>query len=283
MLGFICLRIILTDHLEFAFASRQTEIFYPAESNCKIIIKWESHKSMKLSVVMPIYQTNEIYLRDAIKSILEQTYSDFEFLIVNDSPQDESRLKAIVASYNDERIIWVPCPINGGIASASNIGIDHAQGSFIAMMDHDDICMPTRFDRQVKFLTDNPEFGFVGGQAEAFYPDEHSVRLNYLVSVEANELKQSFFNGVPFLNPSVMFRKSALNNLRYNPYYKVCTDYDLFARLVFAENIIAANLPEVVLRYRFHDTNTSLNQYLLAEQETNEIQHWILQHGNFPQ
>lgn len=246
--------------------------------------KYEKITSMrnniKLSVVMPIYQTDEIYLREAILSVLEQTYADFEFLIVNDSPQDESRLKAIVASYNDERIIWIPCKINSGIAVASNIGIDRAQGSLIAMMDHDDICIPTRFYSQVKFLTDNPEFGFVGGQAEAFYSDGHSVRLNYVTSSGVDELKQSFFNGVPFLNPSVMFRKSALNTLRYNSCYKVCADYDLFARLVFVENVMATNLPEVILCYRCHDANTSLNQYLLAEEETNEIQRWISQHDD---
>jgi len=229
---------------------------------------------------MPIYQTYEIYLREAIESVLLQTYPDFEFLIVNDSPQDDSRLQKIVASYNDDRIIWIPCKINSGIAIASNIGINRAQGSLIAMMDHDDVCIPTRFEQQVRFLKNNPEFGFVGGQADAFYPDESNVRLNYLTYMSIDELKQSFFNGVPFLNPSVMFRKSALNTLRYNSYYKVCADYDLFARLVFAQNIMATNLPEVILRYRFHDANTSLNQYLLAEQETNEIQHWILQHDN---
>jgi glycosyltransferase involved in cell wall biosynthesis len=229
---------------------------------------------------MPIYQTAEIYLRDAIESVLLQTYSDFEFLIINDSPQDDLRLQQIVGSYTDDRIIWVPCKINRGIAIASNIGINHAQGEFIAMMDHDDISLPTRFEQQVKFLTDNHEFGFVGGQADGFYSDEDSVRLNYQTSSSINELKQSFFKGVPFLNSSVMFRKSALNTFRYNSYYKVCADYDLFARLVFEKNILATNLPEVILRYRFHDANTSLNQYLIAEKETNEIQHWILQHDN---
>ena len=246
---------------------------FTLEGTSKII----NYNNIKLSVVMPVYQTYEIYLREAIESVLEQTYSDFEFLIVNDSPQDDSRLQQIVTSYNDKRIIWIPCKINSGIAIASNIGIDRAQGSLIAMMDHDDVCIPTRFEQQIKFLKDNPEFGFVGGQAEAFYPDEFSVRLHYLTSSSIEELKQRFFNGVPFLNPSVMFRKSALNTLRYNSDYKVCADYDLFARLVFAQNIMATNLPEVILRYRFHDANTSLNQYLLAEQETNEIQHWILQ------
>ena len=92
------------------------------------------------------------------------------------------------------------------------------------------------------------------------------------------ELKQSFFAGVPFLNPSVMFRKSALSTLRYNRKYKVCADYDLFARLVFTKGVMATNLPDVILRYRFHDANTSLSQYLVGEKETIEIQQWILQH-----
>lgn len=244
---------------------------------------WEmiiNPNNIKLSVVMPVYQTPEIYLREAIESILGQTYSDFELLIVNDSPEDESRLWQIIAGYQDDRIIWIPCKVNGGIAIATNIGIDHAQGLFIAMMDHDDICVSTRFEQQLKFLEVNPELGFIGGQADAFYPDGSNVRLNYPNSSSMKELKQSFFSGVPFLNPSIMFRKSALNALRYNARYKVCADYDLFARLVFSQNIMATNLPEVILRYRFHDANTSLKQYLCAEQETDEIQRWVLQHND---
>lgn len=230
-----------------------------------------------LSVIMPVYQTNEIYLREAIESVLAQTHINFEFLIINDSPDDATRLQQIVESYEDTRLIWLPCDTNGGIATASNIGINNARGKFIAMLDHDDICLPNRFELQIKFLTTNPEYGFVGGQAEAFYPEGESVPLSYPCSSSLTDLKQSFFDGVPFLNPSIMFRASVLANLRYNPKYKVCADYDLFARLIFAKNILATNLPDVILRYRFHNTNTSLNQYLLAEQETNEVQHWIMQ------
>jgi len=226
---------------------------------------------------MPIYQTNEVYLREAISSVLEQTYSNIELLIVNDSPQDAARLYDIVASYNDVRIIWIPCHTNAGIATASNIGIDRAQGAFIAMMDHDDICSATRLEEQIEFLHNHPDLGFVGGQAEGIYNDGSLVKLDYAISSSKEELQQSFFDGVPFLNPTIMFRKSILTTIGYNPYYKVCADYDLFARLVFAHNIMASNLPEVVLHYRLHDTNTSLNQYLLAEQETNEIQAWIMQ------
>lgn len=229
---------------------------------------------------MPIYQTNENYLREAIVSVLTQSYTEFELLIINDSPDDALRLQQIVASYADERIIWIQCQVNGGIARASNIGIDRARGTFIAMLDHDDVCIATRFAKQIEFLQANPEFGFVGGQAEAFYADGSSVPLDYATSLRLEDTRQSFFDGVPFLNPSIMFRKSALNGLRYDPRYKVCADYDLFARLVFGHNIPATNLPEVVLRYRCHDGNTSLNQYLLAEQETNQIQQWILQQSD---
>ncbi len=227
---------------------------------------------------MPVYQTNEIYLKEAINSILTQTFPHFEFLIVNDSPNDNQRIRDIIKNYNDNRIIWIPCGKNRGIAIASNLGIERAKGTFIAMMDHDDICIKTRFEQQIQFLEDNPHYGFVGGQAEGFYPDDTSALLNYPASSTVEELKQSFFDGVPFLNPSVMFRSSALNTLRYNPSYKVCADYDLFARLVFEHNIMGTNLAELMLRYRFHDANTSLNQYLAAEEETNEIQRWILHH-----
>ncbi len=226
---------------------------------------------------MPVYNTNEMYLRQAIESVLNQTYSNFEFIIVNDAPLDEARVYSIVAGYNDTRIIWLPSIINSGIAAASNLGINYAQGEFIAMLDHDDICVANRFAQQVEFLTVYPEYGFVGSQAIAFYADQSTVELNYPFSSSLIELKKSFFITVPFLNPSIMFRRSALGDLRYNPHYKVCADYDLFARLVFMHNIMATNLPEPLLYYRFHDTNTSLTQYLVAEQETNAIQNWILQ------
>ena len=88
---------------------------------------------------MPVYQTNEVYLKEAIESVLLQTHADFELLIVNDSPQDVTRLWQIVTSYDDSRIVWIPCETNVGIATASNIGIEQAQYPFIAMMDHDDM------------------------------------------------------------------------------------------------------------------------------------------------
>ncbi|MDD3265738.1 MAG: glycosyltransferase [Burkholderiales bacterium] len=236
--------------------------------------------AIKLSVVMPIYQTNEIYLREAIESILSQTYSDFELIIVNDSPADEMRLHNIISSYNDSRIIWVQNEINSGIAIASNMGINNSQGEFIAMIDHDDICVANRFEQQINFLENNLQYGFVGGQADAFYSDKSIVKLNYAISSSMGKLKKSFFDGVPFLNPSIMFRKSALNDLRYDPSYKVCADYDLFARLIFEKNIMATNLPDVLIYYRFHDANTSFKQYLLGEQETNKVQQWILEIDN---
>lgn len=226
---------------------------------------------------MPIYKTNELYLRQAIESILKQTYSDFEFILINDSPDDELRLYDIFKSYDDERVIWISNEQNMGIARSSNIGIDYSRGEFIAMLDHDDICKLDRFEKQVRFLEKNLDYGFIGGQADAFYPDGSNVRLNYAISSSMEDLKNSFFNGVPFLNPSIMFRKSALNLLRYDPSYKVCADYDLFARLVFTEKIMATNLPDVLIEYRFHDSNTSFNQYLLGEQETNKIQQLILE------
>ncbi|MCX8513955.1 MAG: hypothetical protein RL017_271 [Pseudomonadota bacterium] len=228
---------------------------------------------------MPIFQTPENFLRQAIESILQQSYSDFELILVNDSPEDELRLHHIVNSYKDSRIIWVPCHINSGIATASNIGINQAKGDFIAMMDHDDICTPNRFDLQLKFLESHPEIGFIGGQACALYPDRSGVNLPYAIPETMEQLQQSFFNGVPFLNPSVMFRKALFQNLRYDSTYKICSDYNLFAHLVFTQNIMATNLPEVLLYYRMHDNNASFKHYLLAEQETNTIQQWILKHN----
>ena len=111
----------------------------------------------KVSVLMPIYKTNEVYLRAAIESILSQTFTDFEFLILDDCP-DESREK-IIASYSDERIKYTKNSCNLGISASRNKLIDMAQGEYLAVFDHDDISLPERFAKEVAYLDANPQCG----------------------------------------------------------------------------------------------------------------------------
>lgn len=104
-----------------------------------------------VSVLMPIYRTNHSHLKEAIESVLNQTYQDFEFLILNDSPDDKN-LEEFVLSYKDKRIKYFKNEKNMGITPSRNKLISLATGKYLMVMDHDDISLPTRMEEQVAFL-----------------------------------------------------------------------------------------------------------------------------------
>lgn len=201
----------------------------------------------KISVIMPVYNTKEEYLRPAIESILQQTFKNFEFLILNDGSSDET-VEKVIKSYNDERIKYF-YKKNTGIADTLNFGLAQAQGELIARMDSDDISLPERFAKQVEFLDAHPEISVLSGNYKIF-PDTKVVvlpqRPKYL----------DFLEGCKMCHPAVMFRKVDFEryNLKYNPEYK-CEDYELWSRAI--RYFKFANLNEVILHYRWHDTNLS--------------------------
>lgn len=123
----------------------------------------------KISVVMPVYNTKEEWLREAIESILNQSYKDFEFIIIDDG--SDKSIEPIVNSYNDARIVLIRQE-NQGIAKSLNYGFKISKGEYIARMDSDDISMPERFEKQVNFLDKNPQISVLGGCFETF-PDKH--------------------------------------------------------------------------------------------------------------
>ncbi len=104
-------------------------------------------KTPKVSVLMPLYKTNEAYLREAIDSVLNQTYTDFELILLDDCPTDTR--EHVVCTYNDERIRYLKNERNLGITPSRNKLLDLARGEYIAVMDHDDISHPERFAKQV--------------------------------------------------------------------------------------------------------------------------------------
>jgi len=118
----------------------------------------------QVTIIMPVYN-GEVYLREAIDSILDQTLTDFEFLILNDGSSDHS--VDIVRSYDDPRIRLVENEANLGVVQTLNRGLDLANGTFIARMDCDDRSLRDRLARQVAFLDDHPEVGICGTWMEA--------------------------------------------------------------------------------------------------------------------
>lgn len=189
-----------------------------------------------VSVLTPIYNSNPSHLKECIESILNQTFSDFEFIILNDSPEN-NELDKIVESYKDKRIKYFKNDKNLGISRSRNKLIDLAQGEYIAIFDHDDISLPTRLEKQVRFLDENLDVGLVGSWLEKFEipmgGGANKKRISKLP--ESNiDIQIMLTHTCCIAHTTCMMRKSILldNNIKYNASYSPAEDYHLFARLM---------------------------------------------------
>lgn len=200
-----------------------------------------------ISVIMPVFN-GEDYLAEAITSILEQTFTDFEFIIIDDGSTDDSLKILRKFKITDSRIVLISRP-NRGITPTLNEGISLARGTFIARMDADDICLPDRFEKQVNYLKNNPHIVALGGQAVLI--DPHSRELVVLsVPIEHADIdKANYKSGAGIWHPTVMMRRNALQKVKgYREKFLVTQDIDLWLRLAEIGNL--ANLSSVVLKYR---------------------------------
>ena len=207
----------------------------------------------KISVLMPVYKTNETYLRQAIESILNQTFEDFEFLILDDCPEDSR--EHIVKSYDDKRIKYFQNERNWGISLSRNKLIDLSKGEYLAVFDHDDISRPDRLEKEAAYLDANPEVGAVSAQVHTFPRDKISNN-----PLDDHDIKVALTGKYVISHSASMLRKSVLdkNHIRYEEEYTPAEDYTLWCRLARVTNL--HNLPDVLLEYRAHKSNTSNNQ-----------------------
>jgi glycosyltransferase involved in cell wall biosynthesis len=206
----------------------------------------------KVTVLMSVYNGQQ-YLREAIESILSQTFKDFEFLIIDDHSADES--VSIIESYGDKRIRLIKNDKNLGLAASLNKGISLAKGEYIARMDHDDISLPNRLEEQVRYMDEHFEIGVCGAWF-VFCGDTLSVVVRH--PTEHAEIKAELFWRNVIAHPTVMMRKSVFleNGLLYNESFDKAQDYDLWVRA--AQKIQLANIPQVLLRYRVHSESGSV-------------------------
>jgi len=203
-------------------------------------------KSPKISVIMSVYN-GEKYLREAINSILNQTFKNFEFIIVNDGSTDSSL--DIIKSYNDARIVVIDQK-NTGQGIGRNIAIKHSNGEYIAILDADDISMPDRLQLQYDFLEKHPECVAVGSNAEIIDKDSNYVYTsNQALSWE--EIKNNL-PSMPFIHSSTMYRKTAFDKVGGYPDMRSAEDAVLFNK--FAKIGELRNLPDVLIKYRICST-----------------------------
>jgi glycosyltransferase involved in cell wall biosynthesis len=207
---------------------------------------------------MPIYNSQE-YLRCAIESVLNQTFSDFEFIIIDDCSTDDSSL--IVRSYHDPRIRLFKNEQNQGISCSLNRGLDLSNGEYIIRMDSDDICLPTRFAKQVSFMEQHPEVGVCGswvktiGQSESLWKPSTKPEFVHCATL---------FSAV-LCHPSTILRCELLDRytLRYCLEVSGFEDWDMWRR--GACHFSITNIPQVLLHYRTNNWIT--NQDTLRDED----------------
>ena len=214
-----------------------------------------------ITVLMPVYNA-ERYIGEAIDSILRQTFTDFEFLIINDGSEDCS--EEIILSYHDPRIRYVKNEKNEKLITTLNKGISIAKAKYIARMDADDISNPNRLYTQFEFMEQHPEVALSGSWFEmvghnsgiAKYAETHS------------EIMIKMLHQCHFCHPSVIMRKEAIDSFetKFDPLFIHAEDYDFFARI--GEKFEVANIQEVLVKYRIHEQSISAQNKEMQHQNS---------------
>jgi hypothetical protein len=215
----------------------------------------------RVTVLMPVYN-GEKYVGSAIESVLNQTFADFQFLIVDDSSTDRSA--DIIDAYRlkDPRIIVASNKKEKGIVGALNTGIEEARGEYIARMDQDDVSLPERMEKQVRFMDKHPDVGASGTWMKTLGQTESRLWLPYPTDHEHIKIALLFYTSLA--HPTVIMRRSFLekHELRYEERFKNAEDYDLWERCALLFQL--ANIPEALLLYRLHAA--SMSRTLSSEQ-----------------
>jgi glycosyltransferase involved in cell wall biosynthesis len=219
----------------------------------------------KISVIMPFYNC-EKFLDEAVSSILNQTFSDFELIIINDASTDRS--DEVMQKYlKDSRIVYILNKENKRITYNLNIGLDMAKADIVARMDGDDISELERFQEQYEFLKENKNVSLVGSYAELINQDGKYLGRK-IKPLDTEGAKKDIFLYSPFIHPAVMFRKQVILDLgKYDENYPLCEDYELWFRLIYS-GYKTANIPRELLKYRIHENSSNKH---LTEVEKNNL------------
>jgi glycosyltransferase involved in cell wall biosynthesis len=203
---------------------------------------------------MTVYN-GERYIREAIDSILNQTFQDYEFLIIDDCSTDNT-LK-IIKEYEDPRIKLIETEKNIGFIKSLNMGIALSQGEYIARQDADDISLPDRLFEEVIFLDSNPDIAMVGTARELI--DEFGVTIRDIIP-KKNPNFQDICKGNPFQHSSIMIRKSILLEFGgYDERFPYCEDHALW--LTISKKYKVYNIQKIICKLRIHKESISIKKF----------------------
>ncbi len=238
----------------------------------------------EISVIMPVYRVKHPSILDAaVRSIQNQTCSDWELLICADGAGAQTVRQIKRFAGEDARIRVVQSRRNHGAAAARNACIQRAEGTYLALMDADDIAKPARLEKQAAFLNRHPQYALVGCCAKLFDADGVWGERR----VEERPEKQSFLKTLPFIHPSIMIRRSVVQSLRGYldaPPTRRMEDYELLMRL-YADGYRGYNLQEFLFYYREDADSFRKRKYRYRIDESRVRCHGFrrlgILHGNF--
>ncbi|CEN53975.1 glycosyltransferase family 2 protein [Capnocytophaga canis] len=215
-----------------------------------------------VSVLIPCYNV-EKYVEEAVTSIINQTYDKLEIILIDDGSTDGTTNLLKKITKQDKRIVFVQNDKNIGLIDTLNKGLQICSGKYVARMDSDDISLPQRIEKQVRFLEKNKDIGIVGSYIQ-FFGEKKGI---WRMETEDRLIKSSLFYNTCFAHPSVMFRNEVVkkNQLKYDKKYIHAEDYKLWYD--FSKCTKMANLPVVLLKYRINKNQVS--------QKFNDIQQEI--------
>jgi len=212
-------------------------------------------KMAKVSVIIPVYNASR-FIGETIKSVLSQTYKDFEIIVVDDGSTDNSA--DIVKSFGDKKIILIKQK-NRGVSAARNTGIKASTGKFIALLDHDDLWLPEKLEKQIPLLEKNPDVALV--YSDVCYIDARGNPVSWMLKQfephRGYVLKELFITDfIPCL--TAVFRKDVIEKIGFfNERYRYAEEYELFLRM--ARFFQFDFVDEVLACYRVHQNNLSRN------------------------
>ena len=218
-------------------------------------------KEPRLTVLMAVHNGGR-FIGKAVQSILEQTFNDFEFLIIDDASTDDSI--EIIKAFHDPRIRLVRNRENMGLTRSLNFGLSQARGDYIARMDDDDLSLPTRLQAQMDFFEKNPSYGLVG-TSYRYIDEEGRCIYEKILPRTSPEIKKALGITNQFAHASVMFPAQAIAAVGpYREFFRYAQDYDLFLRI--AEKFEVYNIPEILTEWRVRLNSASVKYRTLQNQ-----------------
>ncbi len=217
-------------------------------------------KEPEVTVLMAVHNDGR-YIKKAVQSIMDQTFEDFEFLIIDDGSSDDSI--EILKGFNDPRIRLISNEKNMGFTRTLNRGLSLARGRYIARMDADDLSLPTRLQEQVAFVKKNPSYGLVGTSYR--YIDEQGRQIIEKKLARTNrEIKKALLKTNQFAHASVMFTAQAIETVGpYRDFFTYSQDYDLFLRI--SEKFHVYNIPAILMEWRVRLNSASVKYRTLQQ------------------